>query len=106
LPLPSAVVAFVSRCDVTGNLVQNLQLFDWIRSEDRLFWSLLVVPGVRPAEDLPDDKTALVTAYLRPPLVAVMSNVFKGWPVLPSRLFAAPVAPPLDSWLFLNTVSF
>ncbi|HXA17866.1 MAG TPA: DUF6519 domain-containing protein [Thermoanaerobaculia bacterium] len=57
LPLPTAAVALVSNCTLTGNLVQNEQSFAWppSRFSDPLreFWSLILVPGPRPHDNLP-----------------------------------------------------
>jgi len=105
LILPAAVAAFISRCDVNGNLVQNETQFNWNSDSNELllFWSMIVIPGTRPPDQVP------VTANNRrwlPPLVAIMGNVFKGWPVLPPRPMPEVVRDPFDTWLFLNTVSW
>jgi len=63
LPLPTAAVALVSNCTMTGNLVQNEQPFQWqqpTRGADPLseFWSLVLVPGPRPHDNIPVSTTA------------------------------------------------
>ncbi len=70
LALPTAAVALVSNCTLTGNLVQNEQPFAWppsrVSDPLREFWSLILVPGPRPHDSIPTlilnaDGTALTT---------------------------------------------
>ena len=96
--LPTAVVAFVSRCDVTGALVLNETTFGG-RTQDPItfFWSLVLFPA--PSPD--------AAGALGVPLVAITGNVFKGWPVLPPRGINHEMVPdPYNRWLFLNTLSY
>ena len=116
--VPTAVVAFVRRCTVTGSLIVNETKFVSDQAVS-VFWSLLLFPPVQFVQSgatpfggeilgLPGTRlTFAVGQVVATPLVAVTGNVFKGWPLLPIRQIGSQAVPdPFDKWTFLNTVSY
>jgi hypothetical protein len=75
--LPTAAIALVNHCSVTGNLVLN-------ESPESIKTSLLVAPAVAGAA----------------PAVAVTGNVLRGQPILPAR----PLPAPFNTWDVFNTI--
>lgn len=123
--VPAAVIAFVSRCDVTGSLVINESTLAGSKTDGiPMHWSLLLFPPATILEtqiDLPNEDgvnnpnvaalsgigTAVITRKtLAAPLAAATGNVFKGWPLLPVRVLPASVPDPLNKWVYLNTVTW
>ena len=93
---PVALIVFVERCAITGNLILNEALgakpgLD--RSGLLGPLSLVLYPIGQKLPSLPGDP------------VAVTGNVFQNRPILPPRMIAGATAPPpMDRWEFLNSL--
>ena len=128
--VPTAVVAFVSRCEVSGNLILNESTFVSTPATQAvpipMFWSLLLLPPAVVTKTFsfvgfvnPDELAIASTARIAgqfiteifvnqvtAPLAAATGNVFKGWPLLPIRLLPDSVPDPMNRWTFMNTVGW
>ena len=84
--MPAAMVVLLDACTVTGNIVGNQAA---VRARGQTY-SLVLAP-------LPQGRDTAA--------VAVTGNVFGGAPLLPARpVTVLPTPPPMNTWLFLNTV--
>ena len=90
--LPMALVAGVSRCMFTGNVVLNEAQTATVFAGQGTIWSLWLYP-IQVTSSIDGSSVSAV---------AVTGNVFRGVPILPARnLNPAPPAP-MDTWDFFN----
>jgi hypothetical protein len=97
---PAAIVAWVERCTITGNLILNEQP----RARIDIIGSIVGIGGPMSLSLFPGTGSPVARA-LPFAAVAVTGNLFQGRPVLPQRQpFQPQVPPPMNTWEFLNTV--